>query len=106
MRIARLIACFHSRGAGAEGSPRFHTAQWAHLQQATRHPVGRSCLHPGRSDRVVGSDAAELTTVGPQTVVIDLKGRMAMPGINDAHDHVGGAERVSMPSYSTTGTSL
>ncbi len=47
-----------------------------------------------RGDRIVsvGSDAAVLATVGPQTVVIDLKGRMAMPGINDAHDHVGGAD--------------
>ena len=44
-------------------------------------------------ERIVlaGSDAAVTATAGPQTKVIDLQGRMAMPGINDSHDHVGGA---------------
>lgn len=44
-----------------------------------------------RGDRIVAAgsntDVAEMTL--PQTRVIDLGGRMAMPGINDAHDHVG-----------------
>ena len=46
-----------------------------------------------RGDRVVatGSTAAMLATADAHTVRIDLQGRMAMPGINDAHDHVGGA---------------
>ncbi len=44
-------------------------------------------------DRIVlaGSDAAVTGTAGTKTKVIDLQGRMAMPGINDSHDHVGGA---------------
>ena len=46
-----------------------------------------------RGERIVlaGSDAAVTATAGAQTKVIDLQGRMAMPGINDSHDHVGGA---------------
>ena len=46
-----------------------------------------------RGDRIVlaGSDAAVMATAGAQTKAIDLQGRMAMPGINDSHDHVGGA---------------
>ena len=46
-----------------------------------------------RGERIVmaGGDAAVIATAGTQTKVIDLHGRMAMPGINDSHDHVGGA---------------
>ncbi|GJG89312.1 amidohydrolase [Gemmatimonadetes bacterium T265] len=46
-----------------------------------------------RGDRVLaaGSDSAIDATADAHTRVIDLRGRMAMPGINDAHDHVGGA---------------
>jgi len=40
---------------------------------------------------LVGSNASVMATAGTQTKVIDLQGRMAMSGINDSHDHVGGA---------------
>lgn len=44
-------------------------------------------------DRILatGSDAAIVRTANKHTKIIDLHGAMAMPGINDAHDHVGGA---------------
>jgi predicted amidohydrolase YtcJ len=44
-----------------------------------------------RDSRVVtvGADAAVRPMAGSQTRMIDLAGRMVMPGINDAHDHVG-----------------
>ncbi len=45
----------------------------------------------GERIELAGSDAAVTATAGAQTKVIDLQGRMAMPGINDSHDHVGGA---------------
>ena len=38
-----------------------------------------------------GSETAIMATADRHTQVIDLQGRMAMPGINDAHEHVGGA---------------
>lgn len=46
-----------------------------------------------RGDHIlaVGSNDSVCTTVDNHTRVIDLQGRMGMPGINDAHDHVGGA---------------
>ena len=46
-----------------------------------------------QGDRIlaVGSSDALCSTADAHTRVIDLEGRMAMPGINDAHDHVGGA---------------
>lgn len=42
-----------------------------------------------RGDRLafVGSNEAARTFVGPSTRVIDLKDRMVMPGIHDAHTH-------------------
>jgi len=46
-----------------------------------------------QSDRILaaGTDEHITATADRHTRVIDLQGRMAMPGINDAHDHVGGA---------------
>jgi predicted amidohydrolase YtcJ len=45
----------------------------------------------GNTVLAVGSESAILATADKHTRVIDLQGRMAMAGINDAHDHVGGA---------------
>lgn len=44
-----------------------------------------------RGDRLsaVGSSATILSSATPRTRIINLGGRMAMPGINDAHDHPG-----------------
>jgi predicted amidohydrolase YtcJ len=39
----------------------------------------------------VGADAVIMASADPHTKIIDLHGAMAMPGINDSHDHVGGA---------------
>jgi predicted amidohydrolase YtcJ len=36
----------------------------------------------------LGDDAAVLATAGPTTAVVDLAGRTAIPGINDAHNHM------------------
>jgi len=35
----------------------------------------------------VGSNADVATWIGAKTQVVDLKGAMAMPGINDVHQH-------------------
>ncbi|RXH57383.1 amidohydrolase [Granulicella sibirica] len=46
-----------------------------------------------RGDRILaaGADGAVCSTADAHTQVINLEGRMAMPGIDDSHDHVGGA---------------
>ena len=40
----------------------------------------------------VGSDAEARQLVGPQTKMIDLRGSMVLPGINDSHIHAGAGE--------------
>ncbi len=36
----------------------------------------------------IGDDADLLALAGPHTAIIDLRGRMAVPGFNDAHNHM------------------
>src|SRR5687767_5578619 len=38
--------------------------------------------------KIIGVDDAESYTRGPNTKVIDLKGRRVIPGLNDSHIHV------------------
>lgn len=51
----------------------------------------------------VGSDQEVLAGKGPQTRTIDLAGAFAMPGINDAHTHIGEAGRIQL-SVNLTGS--
>jgi len=56
------------------------------------HPWARNVAI--RSEKIVSvsDSSAELESwIGPQTRVIDLKNRFAMPGFNDAHVHLAGA---------------
>jgi predicted amidohydrolase YtcJ len=48
--------------------------------EATNVAVKDSCI--------VGVDDAESYERGPNTRVIDLKGRRVIPGLNDSHTHV------------------
>src|SRR5436305_4775220 len=41
-----------------------------------------------KNGRIIGVDDAESYQRGPQTKVIDLKGRRVIPGLNDSHMHV------------------
>ena len=41
-----------------------------------------------KDGRIVGVDEAEEYERGPNTRVIDLKGRRVIPGLNDSHLHV------------------
>jgi predicted amidohydrolase YtcJ len=43
-----------------------------------------------------GTDESLLKTKGPKTRLIDLGGSFAMPGINDAHTHLGSAGRIQL----------
>jgi predicted amidohydrolase YtcJ len=43
-----------------------------------------------------GSDESLLKTKGPKTQLVDLAGAFTMPGINDAHTHLGEAGRIQL----------
>jgi predicted amidohydrolase YtcJ len=43
-------------------------------------------VHAGRI-AYVGTDSGAVPFIGPQTKVIDLRGRMLMPGLVDGHSH-------------------
>lgn len=55
------------------------------------HPWVEAVSIQGDHILSTGADATVSLTAGPGTRMIDLRGGMAMPGINDSHDHVGGA---------------
>ena len=50
-----------------------------------------------------GTDESLLKTKGPKTQLVDLGGSFAMPGINDAHTHLGEAGRIQL-SVDLTGS--
>ena len=57
-----------------------------HTMDAKR-PSARSIAVVGNKIVAVGSDADTKAMIGPQTRVIDAKGKLVLPGFNDAHVH-------------------
>jgi predicted amidohydrolase YtcJ len=55
------------------------------------HPWVEAVSIQGDRILAVGAAQAIAATADKHTRIIDLQGRMAMPGIGDSHDHVGGA---------------
>jgi predicted amidohydrolase YtcJ len=53
-----------------------------------------------------GTDAELLQSKGPKTQTVDLAGAFAMPGINDAHTHMGEAGRIQLSVNLIGSTSL
>jgi len=51
-----------------------------------RHPEAKNLAI--KDGRIVGVDDAESYERGPETKVIDLRGRRVIPGLNDSHLHV------------------
>ena len=52
-----------------------------------KRTVASSIAMIGRKIKAVGSDAEVRPWIGPKTRVIDAKGKLVMPGFNDAHVH-------------------
>jgi predicted amidohydrolase YtcJ len=54
-------------------------------------PAGGATSIGVRGERIVavGSDDSVAALAGPATTVLDLDGRLVIPGVNDAHDHIG-----------------
>ncbi|MEK7854878.1 MAG: amidohydrolase family protein [Acidobacteriota bacterium] len=53
----------------------------------SKRPTARSIAVLGDRIIAVGSDADTKAFIGPRTKVIDAKGRLVVPGFNDAHVH-------------------
>ncbi|MGD9587496.1 MAG: amidohydrolase [Pyrinomonadaceae bacterium] len=53
----------------------------------TQNPSARSLAVVGERIVAIGSDADTKGLIGPNTKVIDAKGRLVVPGFNDAHVH-------------------
>lgn len=53
----------------------------------SKRPMARSIAVLGDKIIAVGSDADTKSLVGPKTKVIDAKGKLVIPGFNDAHVH-------------------
>jgi len=58
---------------------------------ASPHSRAQAIAIQGEKIVAVGSDADVRAWIGPRTHVIDLHGRFAMPGFNDAHTHLASA---------------
>jgi predicted amidohydrolase YtcJ len=60
------------------------------IGQSSFHEVQRAEAIAIRGDKVlaVGTESEIVKLNGPQTKVVDLKGRFVMPGFNDAHMHL------------------
>lgn len=52
------------------------------------NPLAQSIAVSGKKVLAVGDDATISTMIGPESRVVDLSGRFAMPGLNDAHLHL------------------
>ena len=52
-------------------------------------PRAQALAVSGERIVAVGTDAEILALAGPETTVLDLDGRLVVPGLNDAHVHVG-----------------
>jgi predicted amidohydrolase YtcJ len=53
----------------------------------SKHPTARSIAVLGDKIIAVGSDADTKSLIGSKTKVIDAKGKLVIPGFNDAHVH-------------------
>jgi predicted amidohydrolase YtcJ len=92
--ILLLTAC----GAGDEPAPTQAAAGPADLllhngyvyTSDAQHSVARAVAVKDGLILAVGSDAELQSLQGPETDVIDLQGRMLLPGLHDAHIHIFG----------------
>jgi len=71
----------HAPDRAAFTNGRFFTSDIA-------RPWVQALLVEGGRIRALGSTAEVLDSAGREAVVVDLEGRMAMPGIHDAHTHL------------------
>ncbi|SNS41914.1 hypothetical protein SAMN05421770_101890 [Granulicella rosea] len=92
VRFAATLLCFsHAFAQSPQASPDLILRHGHIFTGDPAKPWVEAVSIQGEKILATGSDALIEPTAGKRTQVIDLHGRMAMPGINDAHDHTGSA---------------
>jgi len=87
-KFVQILSCVFllAAGAAAQQADLVITNANIHTMDAKR-TIARSVAIVGRFIMAVGSDSDTKALIGPQTRVIDAKGRLVLPGFNDAHVH-------------------
>ena len=71
------------------------------------HPWAQAVAIRGKRIIAVGDDGPVRALAGPHTRSIDLGGRVLMPGMNDAHIHMGvGFPRLTLPPIDIPGPGM
>lgn len=83
------VVCAISGGARAQVSPDLILLNGRIFTGDPAAPWAEALSVEGERILQVGSSASVAATASPKTKMIDLGGRTAIPGINDAHDHLG-----------------
>ena len=88
--LLTLAACGGARPSGAPSEPPSFILHDAVVFTADpARPRAQALAVRGERIVAVGTDAEILALAGPATAVLDLDGRLVVPGINDAHIHAG-----------------
>lgn len=88
LAVLLLAGCATSRPPAGE-APTFLLHNAVVFTANAAQPRAQALAVSGERIVAVGTDAEVLALAGPATEVIDLGGRLVVPGLNDAHVHVG-----------------
>ncbi len=87
--VASLLAATTARGAPPEPADLVFRNGAVYTVDAARRWAEAVAVRKGRI-AYVGGDAGAAAFVGPRTRVVDLSGKMLLPGFHDAHVHLTG----------------
>ena len=85
-RAALVVACLAPAAAWSASADLVLRGGAVHTMDATRTRAQSIAIDDGRI-AAVGTDAEIAPWIGPDTKVIDLGGRMVLPGFHDSHAH-------------------
>jgi predicted amidohydrolase YtcJ len=86
LSLALLLGACANASAAAEAPDLVITNARIHTQDAAHRIVGALAVR-GTTILATGSDAEMRALAGPKTLIVDLGGRVVLPGLIDAHIH-------------------
>jgi predicted amidohydrolase YtcJ len=84
-----LLGLSHVAAAGQQAAPDLVLFNGKIFTSDAMHPYVQALAVRGERITATGDSAKIKALVGPHTKLIDLGGRIVIPGINDAHNHLG-----------------